>query len=137
MATDGAIAAARVLEADRVFRLAGSDDSALQILLSHAGPAVVPVGTRGSFQGLRALARGAADGAAIHLRQHSGAYNAPFARALLRDADPHLLHLWRREQGLLFPPGNPRGVTDPAASPVSWSPSGRWARAPACCSTSS
>lgn len=113
VATDGAIAAARLLEADRVFRLAGSDDPALRILLDHVGPAVVPVGTRGSFQGLRALARGAADGAAIHLRHRDGTDNAPFARALLHDRGPHLLHLWRREQGLLVPAGNPLGITGP------------------------
>lgn len=114
VATDAAIAAARLLEPDRVFRLAGSDDPALQILLAHVGPAVVPVGTRGSFQGLRALARGTTDGAAIHLRHHSGTYNAPFARALLRHRRPHLLHLWRREQGLLVALGNPHGATTPA-----------------------
>jgi len=51
VATDGPVAAARLLESDRVFRLAGSDDPALQLLLAHVGPAVVPVGTRGSFQG--------------------------------------------------------------------------------------
>jgi molybdate-binding protein len=113
VATDAAIAAARLLEADRVFRLAGSDDPALQILLAQVGPAVVPVGTRGSFHRLRALARGSADGAAIHLRHHSGTHNAPFARALLRRR-PHLLHLWRREQGLLVAPGNPHGATTPA-----------------------
>jgi molybdate-binding protein len=114
VASDGAIAAARLLEADRVFRLAGSDDPALQIVLDHVGPAVRPVGTRGSFQGLRALTRGAADGAAIHLRHRGGIYNAPFARALLRDRRPLLLHLWMREQGLLVPPGNPRDTTTPA-----------------------
>src|SRR5262249_3146471 len=27
---------------------------------------------------------------------------------------PHLLHLWRREQGLLVGPGNPRGALTPA-----------------------
>lgn len=114
VATDAAIAAARLLEADRVFRLAGSDDPALQIVLANVGTAVVPVGTRGSFQGLRALARGTADGAAIHLRHHSGTHNAPFARALLRHRRPHLLHLWRREQGLLVAPGNPHDATTPA-----------------------
>jgi molybdate-binding protein len=114
VATDAAIAAARLLEPDRVFRLAGSDDPALQIVLAHVGPAVVPVGTRGSFQGLRALARGSVDGAAIHLRHHSGTHNAPFARALLRHGRPHLLRLWRREQGLLVAPGNPHGATTPA-----------------------
>ncbi|MHA6628724.1 substrate-binding domain-containing protein [Pseudonocardia sichuanensis] len=114
VSTDGPIAAARLLEADRVFRLAGSDDPALQLLLCHAGPAVVPVGTRGSFHGLRALARGDADGAAIHLRHYTGVYNAPYARALLADQRPHLLHLWRREQGLLVPAGNPQRITGPA-----------------------
>lgn len=111
---DGAIAAARLLDADRVFRLAGSDDPALQLLLERVGPAVVPVGTRGSFHGLRALARGDADGAAIHLRHYTGAYNAPYARALLRGRHPHLLHLWRREQGLIVPAGNPHHLTGPA-----------------------
>ncbi len=112
--TDGPIAAARLLEADRVFRLAGSDDPALQLVLDHVGPAVVAVGTRGSFPGLRALARGAADGAAIHLRHISGTYNAPFATALLRHRHPHLLRLWRREQGIIIAPGNPHAVQVPA-----------------------
>ncbi|MDN5860808.1 MAG: GntR family transcriptional regulator [Pseudonocardia sp.] len=111
VATDGQIAAARLLESDRVFRLAGSDDPALQLLLAQVGPAVVPVGTRGSFQALRALTRGEADGAAIHLRHRTGAYNTPYARALLRDQDPHVLHLWRREQGFIVPAGNPHAIT--------------------------
>lgn len=115
--TDGPVAAARLLEPDRVFRLAGSDDPALQLLLRHAGPAVVPVGTRGSFHGLRTLARGDADGAAIHLRHHTGVYNAPYARALLRGQGPHLLHLWRREQGLIVPVGNPHRLTGPPDLP--------------------
>ncbi|MEV0074358.1 MULTISPECIES: hypothetical protein [unclassified Amycolatopsis] len=76
VAADGDIAAARLLEADHVFRLAGSDDPALQILLDHTTPAVTPVGTRGRFQAC-ARARGEADGAAIHLRHRDGDYNAP------------------------------------------------------------
>jgi molybdate-binding protein len=111
--THARIAAAHLLEADRVFRLAGSDDPALQLVLDHVGPAVVPVGARGSFPGLRALARGTADGAAIHLRHLSGAYNAPFATALLHHRGPLLLRLWRREQGLIVAPGNPHGVSTP------------------------
>lgn len=111
--TDGAVAAARLLEPDRVFRLAGSDDPALQLVLNHIGPAVTTVGTRGSFQGLRALVRGAADGAAIHLRHRDGEYNAPFAAALLRHRQPRLLRLWRREQGVLAVAGNPRSISGP------------------------
>ena len=115
VAADGALAAARLLDGDRVFRLAGSDDPALLLALERAGPRIELVpGTRDSFHGLRALARGDADGAAVHLRHRSGEYNAPFARALLEGRDPHVLHLWRREQGLIVPSGNPAGVTAPA-----------------------
>lgn len=114
VASDGPLAAARLLEADRVFRLAGSDDPALELLLAHVGPAVASVGMRGSFHGLRALARGDADGAAIHLRHRNGDYNAPYAAALLHGREPHLLHLWRREQGLIVPAGNPDGIRAPA-----------------------
>jgi molybdate-binding protein len=114
VASDGALAAARFLEPDRVFRLASSDDPALQIVLGQVGRHVATVGTRGSFHGVRALARGAADGAAIHLLHRNGTYNAPFARALLRGRGPTLIHLWRREQGLLVPHGNPANITAPA-----------------------
>ncbi len=110
IAPDGLIAAKRLLGTEQVFRLAGSDDPALDLVLRRAGRSVVAVGTRGSFQGLTALWRGSADGAAIHLLHHSGTYNAPFAQALLRGREPTLIHLWRREQGLLVPPGNPRRI---------------------------
>ena len=73
--------------------------------------AVVTVGERGSFHGLTGLWRGSADAAAIHLRHRSGAHNSPFARNLLRGRRPALIHLWRREQGLLTPGGNPSHVT--------------------------
>jgi molybdate-binding protein len=68
--------------------------------------------TRGSLHGLAAVAEGTADGATAHLRHHSGVYNAPFARAVLRGRSPTLVHLWRREQGLLLPAGNPRRITN-------------------------
>lgn len=111
VAPGGALAARQLVEATRVFRLAGSDDPALDLLLRHVGPAVRIVGARGSFGGLIALHRGEADGAAIHLRHRSGAENSPFGRALLRGRDPQLIHLWRREQGLIVAPGSgPRGV---------------------------
>ena len=112
IAPDATLAARRLLAAGREFRLAGSDDPALDLVLRQAGRGVLTVGTRGSFQGLTALWRGAADGAAIHLLHHSGVYNAPYAAALLRGREPTLVHLWRREQGLLLPPGNPNAITD-------------------------
>jgi putative molybdopterin biosynthesis protein len=107
IAPDATLAARRLLAGGREFRLAGSDDPALDVVLRQAGRTVLTVGTRGSFQGLAALWRGAADGAAIHLLHQSGVYNAPYAAALLRGRQPTLVHLWRREQGLLLPAGNP------------------------------
>jgi molybdate-binding protein len=105
-------AARRLLGGTPVFRLAGSDDPAMSLLLRHLGERVVPVPSRGSLAGLAAVASGAADGATAHLRHHTGTYNAPFAKAVLRGKDPVLVHLWRREQGLLLPAGNPRAIAD-------------------------
>jgi molybdate-binding protein len=114
VATGGAVAARRFLHAERVFRLAGSDDPALDVVRRRLGGALQSVASEGSFGGLRAVRQGLADGAAVHLLHHSGRYNAPFARGLLRGLRPHLIHLWRREQGLLVPPGNPRGLATAA-----------------------
>jgi molybdate-binding protein len=101
----------RVTGADAVLRLAGSDDPALDVVLREAEAGrVVAVGARGSFHGLTGLWRGSADAAAIHLRHRSGTHNSPFARTLLRGRRPALIHLWRREQGLLTPEGNPARV---------------------------
>jgi molybdate-binding protein len=114
VAPGGAVAARRFLHAERVFRLAGSDDPALDVVSRVLGRALQPVASEGSFGGLQAVRQGRADGAAVHLMHHSGRYNAPFARGLLRDLRPHLIHLWRREQGLIVPPGNPRGLASAA-----------------------
>lgn len=114
VAAAGAVAARRFLHAELVFRLAGSDDPALDVVTRTVGQAVHCIGTDGSFDGLRAVRQGRADGAAVHLLHHTGVYNAPFARSVLRDRRPHLIHLWRREQGLVVPPGNPRGLATAA-----------------------
>ena len=111
----GAIAARRLLSSPPALRLAGSDDPGLDLVLRHTGAPVVTVGARGSFHGLTRIWRGTADAAAIHLRHRSGTSNSPFARAVLRGGQPTIIHLWRREQGLLTPEGNPdhiRGVGD-------------------------
>ena len=106
----GALAARAILRQGAMFRLAGSDDPALSLLIADVQEAVAPVGASGSYRGLAALWSGRADGASLHLRHRSGEYNTPFARGVLAGRDPVLVHLWRREQGLLVPPGNPRGV---------------------------
>jgi putative molybdopterin biosynthesis protein len=96
----------------RPVRLTGSDDPALDLLLRVVGDAVVAdPGSRGSVSGLGRLARGEADVALVHLLDvASGRYNDPFVRRLLGDEPLVLVHLWRREQGLVLPRGNPRGV---------------------------
>jgi molybdate-binding protein len=106
----GALAARALLRGGDPFRLAGSDDPALSLLIAGSPGAVRPVGASGSYRGLAALWSGRADGAALHLRHRSGEYNAPFARGVLAGREPVLVHMWRREQGLIVPAGNARGV---------------------------
>ena len=117
---DALLAARRFLHGHVVLRLAGSDDPALDLVVRGLGPNVVPTQHNGSAAGLRAVVQGRADAATIHLLHHSGRYNAPFARALLRGRRPHLVHLWRREQGLLIPPDRdaPTSIRDMAAGRV-------------------
>ena len=50
IAPDATLAARRMVAAGREFRLAGSDDPALDLVLRQAGPGVRTVGTRGSFK---------------------------------------------------------------------------------------
>ena len=92
--------------------------------------ASTPVGAAAASTGCRALVRRRRR-RAIHLRHRNGEYNAPFARGILAGRNPVLVHLWRREQGLLVPPGNPRGVDRSATSPrlrVARRPSGTGTR---------
>jgi molybdate-binding protein len=68
-------------------------------------------GPRGSVTGLNRLARGEADLALVHLLDvASGTYNDPFVRRLLGDEPVALVHLCRREQGMVLPRGNPRAI---------------------------
>jgi molybdate-binding protein len=109
----GDAAARRVLAGTAALRLAGSDDPALDIVLRGAGDSVVTVGERGSFHGLTRLWRGTAEAAAIHLQHRGGEQNRPFARSVLRGRKPAVIHLWRREQGILTYPGNPLNLAGP------------------------
>lgn len=112
VALTGPGAARRLLSGHDALRLAGSDDPALDLALRATGATVVTIGERGSFQGLSHLWRGTADAAAIHLPHRSGVPNKPYAHSVLRDREPVLIHLWRREQGLLTPPGNPDRIAE-------------------------
>lgn len=106
VARDGAVRARRALHGGRALRLAGSDDP----LLDRVAGAADRVGAPGSFGGLTALWQRRADAATLHLRHRDGGYNAPFAARVLGDRRPVLVHLWRREQGIIVPAGNPDGI---------------------------
>ncbi len=65
----------------------------------------------GSMGGLRAIRKGIADVAGVHLLDESGVYNEPF----LQGIDAFLVKGYIREQGLILPKGNPlkiRGIAD-------------------------
>ena len=105
--------------------MGGSDDPALDLLLRLVGDAVSVVpGPRGSVNGIVSLARGAADAATVHLLDvTSGRWNDPIARGALGGAPVELVHLWRREQGLVVADGNPHGiagVADLDARRIAW-----------------
>jgi molybdate-binding protein len=116
VAESGAARARSWLGTARRLRLAGSDDPALDALVRAAGEEVEVVpGPRGSVHGLEAMARGRADAAVLHLvHAESGRYNDPYVRRLLPGETIVLVHLWRRELGLVVARGNPLGVSDVA-----------------------
>jgi putative molybdopterin biosynthesis protein len=65
----------------------------------------------GSLGGLVALSRGEAHLAGCHLLdEETGTYNLPFVRRILSGHAVAVVHLARREQGLLVAPGNPLGL---------------------------
>jgi molybdate-binding protein len=131
VAADGA-ARARAMLVGRL-RLAGSDDLALDVLLRVAGTQVEVVpGSRGSVTGLGQLSRGVADVCAMHLfHAATGRFNDPFVGGLLGGEAVALVHLWRRDQGLVVPRGNPlriRGVADLGRCRVAWRAPGTGSR---------
>jgi molybdate-binding protein len=121
------------LAGGRRLRLAGSDDPALDALIRAAGEAVEMIaGPRGSVHGLEAMARGQADACVLHLlHAESSRYNDPYVRRLLPGEPVVLVHLWRREVGLVVARGNPlgmRGVAHLEGRRVAWRARGSGSR---------
>jgi molybdate-binding protein len=110
VASDGPARAGRRLRGGRPLLLAGSDDPLLDLLLATAPDEVERRGLLGSSAGLAALWRGSVDAATLHLVDRGGDYNASYAARMLSGRAPRLVRLWRREQGLVVPSGNPRGL---------------------------
>jgi putative molybdopterin biosynthesis protein len=65
----------------------------------------------GSMGGLMALKKGEAHMAPTHLLdEETGQYNVAFIKKLLPDRKTALVNLVYRQQGLMVPPGNPKGI---------------------------
>lgn len=114
-------------------RLCGSDDPALDLLLSAVGPAMERAeGGRGSVAGLGLLAQGTVDATAVHLRDaRTGRYNDTFVRRVLGGEPALVVHLWSREQGIVVPKGNPlgiRGVAHLGGTRLAWRAPGTGSR---------
>lgn len=133
VALDGAARAAGWGREAETLRLGGSDDPALDVLVRATGGAVaLTPGPRGSVNGIVQLSRGAADAVTLHLFDvASGRWNDPIARGAFGGAPVELVHLWRREQGLIVARGNPHGiegVADLDGRRVAWRPPGTGSR---------
>ncbi len=93
----------------------GSNDPVLDFLLTgmrNRHPEIYFFcANTGSTEGLRALGGGFTDIAWTHLFDpDSGRYNVPFIPKYLPDVKAVLVHLFRREIGIVAAPGNPRGI---------------------------
>ncbi|MHB8170153.1 MAG: molybdopterin biosynthesis protein [Thermincolia bacterium] len=93
----------------------GSHDITLDILanrlrLKHPERSMASAHV-GSLGGLVALRRGEAHLAGIHLLdEETGEYNIPYLKRMLGNREVILVNLVFREQGLLVPKGNPKGI---------------------------
>ena len=102
-------------EVEGTILVTGSHDPMLGVLenvLKKNSPAS-KLATRsvGSLAGLLALGRGEAHMAATHLLDpDTGVYNLPDIERLIPEVPARIVTLAVREQGLLVPPGNPRGI---------------------------
>jgi len=102
-------------EIENTIVVIGSHDLALDVLANrlHAGHPGLTLSSSnvGSLGGLMALKRGEAHLAGSHLLdEDTGEYNVPYVRRLLTDVEVVIVNLVFREQGLMVPKGNPKGI---------------------------
>lgn len=131
VATDGAARASRWLHDAPALRMAGSDDPLLARLIELADAPVVRHPATGSADGLQTLWADEVDTATLHLRTPDGQYNSPFVTALLAGRRPVLVHLWRRDQGIVVPverADEVHGLTDLAGRRIALRPTGSGTR---------
>jgi putative molybdopterin biosynthesis protein len=93
----------------------GSHDITIDILadeVRRSGRDIrVSSGNVGSLGGLVAVRKGICHLAGTHLLDaETGQYNVPYLRRYLKGIRVSLFHLARRDQGLVVPKGNPKGI---------------------------
>ncbi len=101
---------------DKTIVIVGSHDNTLDILadqLKRDAPHVSLSSSHlGSMGGLMALRKGVCHVAGTHLLDTAtGAYNRSYIRKYLPGMDVRLIQLVKRDQGLIVPKGNPKGIT--------------------------
>ncbi len=95
--------------------IVGSHDLALDVLaefLKKRAPAFeLSLAHVGSLSGILAVRDGLAHAAGTHLFDpETGTYNVPYIQKYLPGVPVVLVHFLWREQGLIVPPGNPKGL---------------------------
>jgi len=103
-------------EIDKTIVAIGSHDLTLDLLSSELSKAHTGLSLSssnvGSLGGLIALQRGEAHLAGSHLMdEQTGEYNVSYVRRYLADTPVVLVNLVYRDQGLIVPKGNPKGLS--------------------------
>lgn len=106
----------RMPEIERTIVAIGSHDLVIDLAataLRSADPTLTLVSTNvGSLGGLVALRDGLCHLAGSHLlHPATGEYTLPYLEEMMSDRQLAVIRLVHRDQGLLVPPGNPRGIT--------------------------
>ncbi|HEX6511325.1 MAG TPA: molybdopterin biosynthesis protein [Chloroflexota bacterium] len=102
-------------EIERTIVCIGSHDPAIDVLanwIARSSPGRrLTAANVGSFGALLARKRGECHLGGCHLLdEETGAYNVPYLGRVLEGAPAVLVHLAMRDQGLIVPPGNPKGI---------------------------
>ncbi len=100
---------------DKTIMIVGSHDNSLDILADEIrrGDSGLTLSSShvGSMGGLMAIKRGVCHLAGSHLLDtEDGSYNVSYIRKFLPGEDVRLVHLVMRDQGLMVPRGNPKGI---------------------------
>ncbi len=101
---------------ERTLVVVGSHDNTLDVLADELRRGSRPFNLSsshvGSMGGLMALKRGACHLAGSHLLDtETGRYNLPYIERFLAGRPVRVVHLVMRDQGLIVPAGNPKGIS--------------------------